>query len=100
MNRYQLTDEAELDLLRVLDYFESKSEKAAAAIERKFIDAFIYLSEWPGTGRSRDDLPDLLLKTWTVDNYIIVYGPDTVPLQIYAILHGSRDLTSAFITHT
>jgi len=96
MNRYQLSDEAELDLLRVLDYFESRSERAGAVIERKFIDAFLYLSEWPATGHSRDDLLDPLLKTWNVDNYVIVYGPETVPLQIYAILHGSRDLTSAF----
>ncbi len=96
MNRYILSQNAELDLLRVLDYIESRSERAAMAMERRFLDAFIYLSEWPGSGRSRDDLPSVELKTWTVDNYVIVYGPATIPLQIYAILHGSRDLNSAF----
>ncbi len=95
MNRYALSDEAELDLLRVLDYLESRSERAAMAMERRFIEAFIYLSEWPGTGHVRDDLPSQELRAWPLDNYVIIYDPDTTPLRIYAVLHGSRDLGSA-----
>jgi plasmid stabilization system protein ParE len=96
MNRYALSQNAELDLLRILDYLESRSERAAAEMERRFVDAFIYLSEWPGSGHSREDLPSPNLKTWNVDNYVIVYGPDEVPLRIYAIVHGSRDMHSVF----
>jgi hypothetical protein len=35
------------------------------------------------------------VRFWTVTkfpNYVIVYRPDTVPLQVVAVLHGKRDL--------
>jgi len=97
MNRYILSKDAELDVLRALDYLESRSERAAMAMERRFIDDFIYLSEWPGTGHTHRDLPFPDLKTWKVTDYVIVYNPHTVPLEIYAVLHGSRDLTSVIL---
>jgi plasmid stabilization system protein ParE len=37
----------------------------------------------------------LPVRFWTVTrfpNYVIVYRPETVPLQVIAILHGKRDL--------
>jgi plasmid stabilization system protein ParE len=35
------------------------------------------------------------VRFWTVpkySNYVIVYRPDTVPLQVVAVLHAKRDL--------
>jgi plasmid stabilization system protein ParE len=38
------------------------------------------------------------VRFWTVTkfpNYVIVYRPDTAPLQVIAVLHGKRDLKKA-----
>jgi plasmid stabilization system protein ParE len=41
---------------------------------------------------ARKDLTDLDVRFFTVYSYLIVYRPDTVPLQVVAILHGRRDV--------
>jgi hypothetical protein len=46
-------------------------------------------------GTKRQDVTPLPVRFWTVTrftNYVIVYRPETVPLQVIAILHGKRDL--------
>jgi hypothetical protein len=46
-------------------------------------------------GTKRQDVTMLLVRFWTITkfpNYVIVYRPETVPLQVVAILHGKRDL--------
>jgi len=46
-------------------------------------------------GTKRQDITALPVRFWTLpkfSNYVIVYRPDTAPLQIVAILHGKRDL--------
>lgn len=96
MSRYILSHGAELDLFDVLNFRERRSEKAALALERQFIDAFIYLSEWPGSGHVREEVSGAYLRFWRVDDYLITYNPDSIPLQIHAIIHGSRDMSAAF----
>ncbi len=37
----------------------------------------------------------LPVRFWTImkfPNYVIVYRPETTPLQVVAVLHGKRDL--------
>ncbi|MFZ3329220.1 MAG: type II toxin-antitoxin system RelE/ParE family toxin [Candidatus Acidiferrales bacterium] len=46
----------------------------------------------PGRGHWRRDLTDVNVKFFPVYSYLIVYRPDTKPLQIAAILHGRRNL--------
>jgi plasmid stabilization system protein ParE len=46
-------------------------------------------------GTKRQDITPLPVRFWTVTkfpNYVIVYRPETVPLQVVAVLHGKRDL--------
>jgi len=48
-------------------------------------------------GTVRRDVTSLPVRFWTVQrfpNYVIVYRPETVPLQVIAVLHGRRDLKS------
>ena len=52
-------------------------------------------------GARRQDITPLPVRFWTVPkypNYVIVYRPDTVPLQVVAVLHGKRDLREALET--
>ena len=46
-------------------------------------------------GTRRQDITPLPVRFWTLPrfaNYVIVYRPDTVPLQVVAVLHGKREL--------
>jgi len=61
----------------------------------KLYPACAFLAEGPLRGRTREEITPLPLRFWTVQafpNYIIVYDPQSDPLQIIRILHGSRDL--------
>jgi antitoxin ParD1/3/4/toxin ParE1/3/4 len=51
-----------------------------------------FLSQRPGTGHWRKDLGSESVKFFPVYSYLIVYRPDTNPLQIVSILHGRRDV--------
>jgi antitoxin ParD1/3/4/toxin ParE1/3/4 len=50
------------------------------------------LARTPGMGHLREDLADEPLKFWPVYSYLIIYRPETRPLQIVRVLHGARDL--------
>ena len=46
-------------------------------------------------GNPAQDITPLPVRFWTVTkfpNYVIVYRPEPVPLQVVAVLHGKRDL--------
>jgi toxin ParE1/3/4 len=46
----------------------------------------------PGAGHWRKNLTDETVKFFPVYSYLIVYRPETTPLQIVSILHGRRDV--------
>jgi plasmid stabilization system protein ParE len=49
-------------------------------------------------GTKRQDVTMLPVRFWTITkfpNYVIVYRPETDPLQVVAVLHGKRDLKGA-----
>jgi hypothetical protein len=51
------------------------------------------IRKWEPT--KREDITALPVRLWTVTkyrNYVVVYRPETVPLQVIAVLHGVRDL--------
>ena len=46
-------------------------------------------------GHRRKDITPMPVRFWTppkYPNYVIVYRPETKPLQVIAILQGKRDL--------
>ena len=45
-----------------------------------------------GAGHRRRDLTSAEVRFFPVYSYLIVYRPDTTPLQVVAILHGARDV--------
>jgi len=50
------------------------------------------LGKQPGVGHVREDLPGRPVKFWPVYSYLIVYDPETEPIQILRVLHGMRDV--------
>ncbi len=57
-------------------------------------DAMQKVASTPGMGHVRSDLADETLRVWPVHNYLVIYRPDTSPLEVVRVLHGARDLGS------
>ena len=95
MSRYQFTPQAVDDHFEIWSYIARDSVGAANRLEAAVYNACTFLAEGPLRGRTREDITRLPLRFWTVQafpNYIIVYDPQSDPLQIIRILHGSRDV--------
>ena len=90
--RFVFTEEAETQLLEILDYLADESEAAANRVRDAIHDAVGKLAERPGIGHTRDDLTDRPVKFWSVYSYLVVYDPQSRPLTIVAVLHGARNV--------
>lgn len=91
-SRFVFTEEAETQLLEILDYLAGESESAAVRVRDAIYHAVGKLAERPGIGHTREDLTDRPLKFWSVYSYLVVYDPDSRPLTIVAVLHGAQDV--------
>jgi plasmid stabilization system protein ParE len=68
---------------------------AADRVELEIVATCRRLAKHPLIGTRRRDITELPVRFWTVSkfpNYVIVYRPETVPLQVIAVLQGRRNL--------
>jgi plasmid stabilization system protein ParE len=94
---FQLTPQALDDLSEIWDYIARDSVKAANRLESAIFSACSNLARHPFIGSKRAEITLLPVRFWTVSkftNFIVVYRPDTKPLQVISVLHGKRDLKS------
>lgn len=92
MLRFVLSSEATADLREVHDYIAADDPAAARRVLDDLRTAMHRLAEHPGLGHLRDDLADEALRVWTVHSYLVIYRPDTRPLQVVRVLSGYRDI--------
>ena len=92
MTKVALTREARADLKQIKDYIARDSTTAARRVVLDLRAAMEQLAEMPGKGHLRADLGDEGLRVWVVYSYLVVYRPETMPLQIVGIVSGYRDL--------
>src|SRR6476646_6351417 len=91
--RYVLAPEAASDLVQIWRYIKKQSSVAMAdRVEAVILDRIAFLAENPGAGHWRRNLTERPVKFFPVYSYLIVYRPETKPLQIASILHGRRDV--------
>jgi toxin ParE1/3/4 len=91
--RYVLAPEAALDLVQIWRYLKEQSSiEIADRVESVIRDKIVFLATNSGAGHWRKDLTDELVKFFPVYSYLIVYRPETTPLQVVSILHGRRDV--------
>ena len=64
----------------------------ADRVESVIRNKIVFLAENPGAGHWRKNLTDESVKFFPVYSYLIVYRPDTKPLQEVSILHGRRNV--------
>jgi plasmid stabilization system protein ParE len=97
MKFYEFSPEARGDLQEIWVYIANDNLGEADQLEADIYAACELLAKNPTLGHKRPDLTDEPVRFWTVRRfYLIVYLPETEPLQIVRILHGSRDLRPNF----
>ena len=92
MSRFVLTPAAEGDLLKIIEYLEGDNPNAVLKVVDALDQAMQRLAESPGIGHVRPDLTDEDVRFWPVFTYLVVYRPETKPLEIVRVLHGKRDV--------
>ncbi|HEY7352177.1 MAG TPA: type II toxin-antitoxin system RelE/ParE family toxin [Terriglobales bacterium] len=91
--RYILAPQAAQDLFAIWQYIKRQGGQAVAdRVESVIRDRIAFLSENPGAGHWRGDITNHKVKFFSVYSYLVVYRPETKPLQIVSILHGRRDV--------
>lgn len=97
MTPFQFTPQAVDDLFDIWNFINQQNSRAADRVQASIFETCEFLARAPLAGRMRPDLTSLPVRFWIVQrypNYLIVYDPETRPLQIIRILHAARDLPS------
>lgn len=94
MSGYVLSRDADLDLDELWNYVAEDSIDAADRLIADLFTAFELLARDPGIGHTRKDLTRHPVRSWPVGNYLILYRSEQKPIQIVAVVHGSRDIPS------
>ena len=91
--RYILAPEAARGLAGIWRYIKEQSSlETADRVESVIRETFASLARNPGVGHWRKDHTEEPVKFFPVYSYLVVYRPETRPLQVVAILHGRRDI--------
>jgi len=91
----QVTTQAIEDLDGIWWFIAKQNREAADRVEMEIISTCRRLAGHPLIGHYRRDITPLPVRFWTLPkypNYVIVYRPETKPLQVIALLHGKRDM--------
>lgn len=84
--------EARLDLLEIWEHIAADDVDAADRVEHKIQQTISMLARNPGLGHLRRDLTSKPVRFWSVYSYLVIFDPDTRPLEIVRILSGYRDV--------
>ena len=94
MKRFVLTTRAKQDLIDIWDYIADDSIEAADRVLDALETTMVRLAKNPGIGHWREELADQRHRFFAVYSYLIVYRPETRPLQVIRVLHAARDVQS------
>ena len=93
MDPFQLSESAVIDIDGVWLYLLEKAGLATAdRIVTEFFHAFYRLARMPYIGHRRRDLTKKEVRFYLVFSYLVIYDPETKPLQILGVLHGKRNV--------
>lgn len=81
------------DLDQILEYILiHDGPLRALRINDDFDRAFAKLARLPGIGHRHSAFQDKSLRVWRVYSWLVIYKPDTTPIEVVRILHGARHL--------
>jgi len=78
-----LIPSASRDIDEIIEYVLNHSGPTRALhVHQRIYEAFVKVAAHPGFGHRRADLADESLRVWNVFSYLVIYRPETRPLQI------------------
>lgn len=86
---------AEEDLEEIWSFVAERDVEAADRLVDEITGRFDHLLAYPEAGRARHDLL-VNLRSLPVKRYVIFYQPTDDGVEIFRVLHGSRDVQSEF----
>ena len=95
MAAFRFTPDAVADRDDIWQFIASDNRAAADRVEEAIFAACEALARNPFQGHVRSDLAKLPVRFWTLPshpNYMVVYRPETSPLQILRVLHGKLNV--------
>lgn len=93
MTPFRYTARAESDARAIWEYIADRSgEGMADRILARIEAECSFLGRSPLAGHERSDLTSRQLRFWSVYAYLIVYRPDTRPIEVVGIIHGARNV--------
>ncbi len=94
--QFRLTQPAIQDIEQIADYIASRSGLDRADRFLSNLDAkFAKIAQFPNIGRQRDEILPLL-RSLSIDNYLILYMPIGQDVEIFRVVSGYRDLSALF----
>lgn len=95
MTKYQLSKQAEKDIVEIFDYIAQDSKEAAKQVVRQIQQTGRMLCDLPTIGRSiyNLDVPNIrIIPVRKFSNYVVVYMYTEDTIFIVRILNGKRDI--------
>lgn len=92
MRRLKLTPLAQRDVEEIYRYIADDSARNAKRVITELRDVLYKLAKSPGIGHWREDLAGRAYRFLPFYSYLIVYKPDTKPLEVVRVLHAGRDV--------
>ena len=94
MSRYQISPPARQDLIDIRDFIAKDNRAAARKALTRIRAACRMLAKRPQVGHLRADLASEPLRFWPVYSYLIIYRPNSKPIEVVRVLHGARDVSA------
>lgn len=93
MSLYLRTRAADADIDEIWRYVSANRDNIRSdALEDEMHATMQRVGEIPGIGHLRDDLADEPLRFFGLHKFLIVFRPDTGPVQRVRVLHGASDV--------
>ena len=94
MSRYQISPPARQDLIDIRNFIAKENRAAARKVLARIRATCHMLAEQPHGGHLRTDLASEPLRFWPVYSYLIIYRPNSKPIEVVRVLHGARDVSA------
>ena len=94
-NGFIVSPLAKQDMREIWKFVSKVNRLGADNLIKEITSKFSTLAQFPEMGRPRNDLL-LYLRSFAVKNYLILYQPNPQGIEIFRVVHGSRDIAKIF----
>jgi plasmid stabilization system protein ParE len=92
MSRFTLSPQAAHDIRTIWAYIARDNIRAAKRVRLRISAACTNIAKHPRMGHRREDLTSKPVLFWLVDSYLIVYNPESRPIEIIRVLYAALDI--------